>query len=114
MLLQLPHELHYPIHITAVLKRPNDDIKKYTPLVQYKFRTIIEEDDEFTGEPKKVEKWYPATWESPVEGVLKRWMIKEGSVVHSGNVDLVEIEEPCPHDVQFGGMCAGCGMDMTL
>lgn len=29
------------------------------------------------------------------------------------SVDLVEIEEPCRHDVQFGGMCANCGKDMT-
>ena len=25
----------------------------------------------------------------------------------------MEIEEPCSHDVQFGGMCANCGKDMT-
>lgn len=26
---------------------------------------------------------------------------------------LVEIEEPCRHELQFGGMCADCGADMT-
>ena len=26
---------------------------------------------------------------------------------------LVEIEEPCRHEIQFGGMCANCGKDMT-
>ena len=114
MLLQLPHELHYPIHITAVLKARDEKVGKYDALVSYKFRTFVEEDDELTDKPKRVEKWYPATWKSPVEGVLKRWMIEAGSIVTSGNVDLVEIEEPCPHDVQFGGMCAGCGMDMTV
>lgn len=29
------------------------------------------------------------------------------------SLDVVEIEEPCAHDVQFGGMCANCGRDMT-
>jgi len=29
------------------------------------------------------------------------------------SVELVEIEEPCRHEVQFGGMCAICGKDMT-
>lgn len=114
MLLQLPHDLHYPIHITAILKQPEDKVAKYDKLVHYKYRTFVEEDDELTGEPKKVEKWFPSTWGSPIEGVLKKWMIQNGSIIKSGNVDLVEIEEPCPHDVQFGGMCAGCGMDMTL
>jgi RNA polymerase II subunit A-like phosphatase len=28
-------------------------------------------------------------------------------------VDVVEVEEPCAHEVQFGGMCAECGKDMT-
>lgn len=114
MLLQLPHDLHYPIHITAVLKQPSENVSKYDQLVRYKYCTHVEEDDEFTGEPKKVEKWLLSSWGSPIEGVLRRWMIEPGSIVNSGNVDLVEIEEPCPHDVQFGGMCAGCGMDMTL
>lgn len=28
-------------------------------------------------------------------------------------VDVAEIDEPCAHEVQFGGMCANCGKDMT-
>lgn len=28
-------------------------------------------------------------------------------------LDVVEISEPCAHEVQFGGMCAECGKDMT-
>lgn len=30
-----------------------------------------------------------------------------------GRIDVVEIDEPCSHEVQFGGMCANCGKDMT-
>lgn len=26
---------------------------------------------------------------------------------------IVEIEEPCTHEIQFGGLCAECGQDMT-
>lgn len=29
-------------------------------------------------------------------------------------IDVVEIHEPCAHEVQFGGMCANCGQDMTV
>lgn len=28
-------------------------------------------------------------------------------------IDVVEIDEPCSHEIQFGGMCAECGKDMT-
>ena len=28
------------------------------------------------------------------------------------SVEMVEIEEPCSHSVQFGGLCANCGKDM--
>ena len=28
-------------------------------------------------------------------------------------IQLLEIEEPCTHEVQFGGLCAECGQDMT-
>lgn len=28
-------------------------------------------------------------------------------------VNVVEIDEPCAHEIQFGGLCAECGKDMT-
>ena len=31
----------------------------------------------------------------------------------SRSADVIEIEEPCTHEVQFGGMCGDCGKDMT-
>lgn len=27
--------------------------------------------------------------------------------------ELIEVEEPCTHEIQFGGLCAECGQDMT-
>lgn len=35
------------------------------------------------------------------------------STLTTPSVDIAEIEEPCRHDVQFGGMCASCGKDLT-
>lgn len=29
------------------------------------------------------------------------------------SIDIVEIDEPCAHEIQFGGLCAECGKDMT-
>ena len=31
-------------------------------------------------------------------------------ILHS--LDVVEIEEPCAHDVQFAGLCVNCAKDM--
>lgn len=29
------------------------------------------------------------------------------------SIDILEIEEPCTHAVQFAGLCSMCGNDMT-
>jgi RNA polymerase II subunit A C-terminal domain phosphatase len=29
------------------------------------------------------------------------------------SIELFEIEEPCSHSVQYGGLCCECGKDMT-
>lgn len=34
-------------------------------------------------------------------------------VIYIFSLPLVEIDEPCRHEIQFGGMCANCGKDMT-
>lgn len=32
---------------------------------------------------------------------------------NEASVDVAEIEEPCAHSVQYGGICVDCGKDMT-
>lgn len=29
------------------------------------------------------------------------------------STEIIDIEEPCTHEIQFGGLCAECGQDMT-
>lgn len=38
----------------------------------------------------------------------------DGYISLSFRINVVEIDEPCAHEVQFGGMCANCGKDMTV
>lgn len=114
MLLQLPTSLKYPVTITALLKNPNEEVTQQSPLVRYQYKTWVLEDDELTGETKKTYKWFTGNWECPIDGTLKKWYIREGEVYTKGNVDMVEIEEPCSHPVQFEGMCGYCGKDMTM
>lgn len=112
MRLKLPNSLHYPITITELLQRPDDQVDQGTPLFAYCYTTTVTEGDPF-GEEQEVVKTFPSRYESPLEGVLKTWKIREGAIIHSAHVEIVEIVEPCEHRVQFSGLCAMCGKDMT-
>ncbi len=80
MLLQLPRNLHYPITVTELLKQPNDNVERFAPLFSYFYKTTVTEDDKY-GDSREVEKTYPTRYESPVDGVLKKWKIKAGAVI---------------------------------
>ena len=112
MRLKLPVSLHYPITVTELLQRPDDIIDLETPLFSYSYRTTVTEGSK-DGEDHEVEKMFPTRYQSPVEGILKSWKIKEGTIIRSAHVEVAEIEEPCSHSVQFGGLCAQCGKDMV-
>ncbi|KAF6219291.1 hypothetical protein HO133_005116 [Letharia lupina] len=111
MLLRLPTSLHYPITVTELLKQPNDHVDKFAPLFSYVYETEVTEGDSL-GNTWQTLKKYPTRFESSVEGVLINWKIDEGAVISKPNVNIAEIEEPCAHSVQFGGMCVTCGKDM--
>ncbi|MCJ1389003.1 Carboxy-terminal domain (CTD) phosphatase [Xylographa bjoerkii] len=112
MHLRLPHSLHYPITVTELLKQPNDNVDKFTPLFAYFYKTKVTEGDEL-GNVFEVDKTFPTRFESNVEGTFKRWKIVEGAVITHAGEDIAEIEELCAHGVQYGGMCVNCGKDMT-
>jgi len=43
-----------------------------------------------------------------------RYILEGGwNANNPSRLDAAEIEEPCAHSVQYGGMCAECGKDMT-
>ena len=129
MLLKSPTNLHYPITVTKLLKRPCDNVDRAAPLFSYYYKSTVTEGDRY-GEEAEVVKTFPTHFESETDGTVVQWMIVDGQIISGAgfvspllqicktllmpsSVDLVEIEEPCRHDVQFGGMCANCGKDMT-
>lgn len=112
MLLQSPRGLHYPITVTELLKHEGDNAKRQAPLFAYFYKSTVTEGDKL-GNEYQVEKKFPARFESSIEGVLKQWHTGEGAIIMQPGQPLAEIEEPCPHDVQFGGLCGKCGKDMT-
>jgi RNA polymerase II subunit A-like phosphatase len=110
-LLSLGTKLKYPITINKLLKQPGDEIKKQQPILQYKFTWTREVGDPF-GEQWNEEQTTIADWDSPADGTIKEWKIHEGAVIQKDQ-PFVDIEETCPHSIQFQGLCGMCGKDMT-
>jgi RNA polymerase II subunit A-like phosphatase len=109
--LSLGHQLRYPITVTKLLKKHGESVRKQEVILQYSFKWVKEVGDPF-GETWKEDITTIADWDSPVDGTVTRWKIKEGMVIHS-NIPFVDVEEDCPHSVQFQGLCGMCGKDMT-
>lgn len=82
MIIQLPRSVRYPITITALLKKRDDDIPRLSPLFLYRYKTTVTEYPEF-GEEIQVEKEFAAQFDAPIEGKLERWFIKVGSEISS-------------------------------
>ncbi|KKK23867.1 hypothetical protein P175DRAFT_0508390 [Aspergillus ochraceoroseus IBT 24754] len=111
MLLRLPPSLHYPITVTSLLKRPGDAVERDEALFWYVYQTTVTEGDGL-GNRVDVKRKFPTKFESTVDGTIVRWMVAKGDIIDEP-VDIVEIDEPCAHEVQYGGLCAECGKDMT-
>ncbi|EHA23048.1 RNA polymerase II subunit A C-terminal domain phosphatase [Aspergillus awamori] len=111
MLLRLPPSLHYPITVTSLLKQPGDKVERDEALFWYVYQTTVTEGDGL-GNKVDVKRKFPTKFESTVDGEVVQWKISKGDVIDEP-VDVLEIDEPCAHEVQFGGLCAICGKDMT-
>ncbi|EAW09716.1 protein-serine/threonine phosphatase [Aspergillus clavatus NRRL 1] len=111
MLLRLPPSLHYPITVTSLLKQPGDTVERDEALFWYVYQTTVTEGDGL-GNKIEVQRKFPTKFESAVDGEIVQWKIAKGDVIQRP-IDVVEIDEPCAHEVQFGGLCAECGKDMT-
>ncbi|KAJ9144703.1 FCP1-like phosphatase [Pleurostoma richardsiae] len=110
--LPLGARLRYPITITRLLKSRGDTIKKQEPILQYSFKWMKEVGDPITGETWQEEQTTVVDWDSPADGELKEWRVKAGQVI-TRDQDCIIVEEACSHEIQFQGLCAMCGKDMT-
>ncbi|OCK82778.1 hypothetical protein K432DRAFT_348320 [Lepidopterella palustris CBS 459.81] len=112
MKIRSPNNLHYPITVVELSKQPKDDVERSAPLFTYYYETEVTEGDKY-GDEKTVKKRFPAKFDSSKDGKLVQWYIRNGSIIQQPGIDLVEIEEPCTHEIQFCGLCTHCGKDMT-
>ncbi|KAJ4286193.1 CTD phosphatase Fcp1 [Collariella sp. IMI 366227] len=110
--IRLGSRLRYPITIVKLLKAPNDKIRKQEPLLQYSFKWMKEVGDTIRGDTWQEEQTTIVTWESPSDGELTQWRLREGQHVTADTACMV-VKEECAHDIQYGGLCAMCGKDMT-
>lgn len=80
--------------------------------MQYSFRWMEKVGDHIRGDTWEEERVTIADWDSPVDGEIRQWLIKEGDLITADCPCLV-VEETCSHEIQFQGLCAICGKDMT-
>ena len=109
--LSLGTRLSYPITISKLLKRSGEEVKKQDAILEYSFKWMKMVGDPF-GEEFEMEQTTYSTWDSPADGKIKSWKVREGQLVDKDMV-FVDVDEPCPHSVQFAGLCGMCGKDMT-
>ena len=105
MLLELPRDLHYPITVRRITKRPGEDVKIKDPLFRYSYVTKVTHGDRYTDEETEVDKIIAADFESPVEGKIEKWLVWTDDIIRHPK-EIIEITEQCKHSVQFNGVIA--------
>lgn len=73
---------------------------------------VKEQLSRYDDEEVEVDKTLFASFESPVEGTIDKWLVWEGDTIRTPK-DILDIIEECKHSVVFNGMCTECGKDMT-
>ena len=112
MRLYTPDSLLYPITVTKLLRQPGDDIEQNAALFTYEYKsTVTEYDDDVREDVERIKSFY-ADFESELEGSITSLDVHKGQVIN-GRTRVADIEEPCRHEIQFGGLCTNCGKDMT-
>lgn len=111
--LSLGTKLKYPITVTKLHKDAGEKISKQQGILEYKWTWENVVGDTTPGGVTWVENQISyGDWDSPVDGTIVRWKVHVGMVIEK-DMKFVEVEEDCPHSVQFQGLCGMCGKDMT-
>ncbi|GAA5836291.1 hypothetical protein JCM3766R1_003481 [Sporobolomyces carnicolor] len=104
--LHLPASLPYPLTIHRLHAQPDSQVRRTQSILTYSYLPLKPDSE---GKRERVVE----SWDSPVEGTLVKWDLKEGQLLQEATRPIVHIREPCTHDVQWDGMCAVCGKDLT-
>ncbi|KAG5518074.1 hypothetical protein PMAC_003260 [Pneumocystis sp. 'macacae'] len=107
----LPPSLRYPVTVASVRIKEKDQVKKHDALLSYKYQGNYTEYED--GSEHVVTCEYVEVFQSPIEGTIETWFVEEGTVVENKDFRILSIIEPCLHAVQYYGLCATCGRDVT-
>ncbi|ORX74798.1 FCP1-like phosphatase [Linderina pennispora] len=114
---------HEPAKVVEFKVTVDDVVDKDTPLLTYEYRVKVDPNQPVSSDPvleqalrRTIDKdGYMKKREylrSPLDGKVTAILGRTGEVVRHGDA-LLEITQPCGHDVVFNGLCSICGMDMT-
>ncbi|KAF2819684.1 hypothetical protein CC86DRAFT_449741 [Ophiobolus disseminans] len=112
MKISSPRGLRYPCTVQALQKDEGQEVKRGDKLFTHYYEDTIKEDDKWGIEQWKTYRRHQQ-FDASIEGQITKWFIKPGTVLERPGTDIVEINEPCTHETQFGGLCVDCGVDMT-
>lgn len=104
-----PPSAPFPVTITAVLCRPGDNIQRHAPIIKYKYWDYQDDPNSKEDPAPKIRVERIGTFESPIEGDVSSVSVAVNAEVAHCDVELCNIDEPCAHTVQYGGLCALCG-----
>lgn len=107
--ISLPPSAPFPVTVTSINHQVGETIRKHALLLKFKYWDYQEDPGSKEAVPHNVRVERIGTLESPIEGQIVSVNIAlNEEVAHSG-VELFQVEEPCSHTVQYGGLCALCG-----
>lgn len=104
--------LLYPITVSKLRCKAGDDVEPGTTLFVYEYKSQVTEWDPDNRVDVEVIRSFYTEFESEYEGKINSLDVKAGQVIN-GRTAVADIEEACRHEIQFGGICADCGKDMT-
>lgn len=89
MIICLPGSVRFPVTITELAKKQGDKVNRLDTLLFYSYKAKVTTYPEF-GVEKIEEKELNSKFDAPVDGELKSWLIKPGTVIHNSRYDGVQ------------------------
>lgn len=109
--ISLPQSVPFPVTVTQVMISPGQTLPRRHPLLKYKYWDYQDNpNDADTDEPTKLRVERIGTFESPISGEVEEVQVRVGEEIPHSQVQLCRVKEPCGHEVQYGGLCAMCGL----
>ncbi|WPK26270.1 hypothetical protein PUMCH_003619 [Australozyma saopauloensis] len=99
----------FPVTVTSINFKEGDNVERHALLLKFKYWDYQDDPNSKDENPQKIRVERIGTLESPVEGRVASVDIHVNEEVAHSGMELFQIDEPCAHTVQYGGLCALCG-----